>query len=105
MIPVMKRLTTAFLLMTFMLAFHAGMCVAADPVFPRPAGAVNDFANVIPAGERTVMENLAREIWQKTGTAVVVATVPTVGDMVVDDYATRLYESWESERKERTRGS
>lgn len=104
MIPVMKRLTTAFLLMTFMLAFHAGMCAAAEPVFPRPAGAVNDFANVIPAGERAVMENLAREVLQKTGTAVVVATVPTVGDMVVDDYATRLYESWGIGKKGEDKG-
>ncbi len=55
-----------------------------DPT-PRPAGAVNDFAGVISAAERDAMENLAREVLQKTGTAVVVATVATVGDMAADD--------------------
>src|SRR5512139_3295396 len=93
MIPLMKRLATVLLLI-FVLAFQVGVCAAADPSFPRPTGAVNDFANVIPADQRAVMESLAQETWQKTGTAVVVVTVPTVGDMVVDDYATRLYESW-----------
>ncbi len=99
----MARLTTSLLLI-FVLAFQAGVCAAADPAFPRPTGAVNDFANVIPAGERTVMENLAREVLQKTGTAVVVATVPTAGDMVVDDYATRLYESWGIGKKGEDKG-
>jgi uncharacterized protein len=99
----MRRLTTALLLF-FVLAFQAGLSIAADPSFPRPTGAVNDFANVIPADQRGVMENLAREVLQKTGTAVVVATVPTVGDMVVDDYATRLYESWGIGKKGEDKG-
>ena len=50
------------------------------------------------------MESLAREVLQKTGTAVVVATVPTVGDRVVDDYATRLYESWGIGKKGEDKG-
>ena len=103
MIPLMKRLATVLLLI-FVLAFQALVCAAADPPFPRPTGAVNDFANVIPADQRAVMENLAQEIWQKTGTAVVVVTVPTVGDMVVDDYATRLYESWGIGKKGEDKG-
>jgi uncharacterized protein len=99
----MRRLTTALLLI-FVLAFQAWVCAAADSPFPRPTGAVNDFANVIPADQRAVMENLAREVLQKTGTAVVVATVPDVGDRVVDDYATRLYESWGIGKKGEDKG-
>jgi uncharacterized protein len=102
-IAAMNRLTTSVLLI-LVLAFQASVCASADPAFPRPTGAVNDFANVIPASERAVMENLAREVLQKAGTAVVVATVPTVGDMVVDDYATRLYESWGIGKKEEDKG-
>ncbi|HNS54391.1 MAG TPA: TPM domain-containing protein [Syntrophales bacterium] len=99
----MKRLSTALLLM-LVLALPAGPLDAADPVFPRPVGAVNDFAGVIPAGERESMENLAREVLQKTGTAVVVVTVPTVGDRSADDYATRLYESWGIGRRGEDKG-
>jgi uncharacterized protein len=90
----MARRLAATLLLFVAVVLHAVSLCAAEPVFPRPAGAVNDFANVIPPDQRAVMENLAREVLQKTGTAVVVATVPTVGDMAADDYATRLYEAW-----------
>jgi len=62
--------------------------------FPRPTGAVNDFAGVIPAENRRTMEALSREVLQKTGTAIVVATVATVGDSEPDEYANRLYEAW-----------
>ncbi len=99
----MKRLLTALLLL-LAVALHAAPLFAADMTFPRPTGAVNDFANVIPAGERDTMENLSREVLQKTGTAVVVATVPTVGDTTVDDYATRLYESWGIGKKGEDKG-
>ena len=99
----MKRLS-AVLLLVLALALPAGPSAAADPVFPRPVGAVNDFANVIPAAERAAMENLAREVLQKTGTAVVVATMPTVGDMAADDYATRLYEAWGIGKKGEDKG-
>jgi uncharacterized protein len=98
-----KRLLTALLLI-LALALGAGPVDAADPAFPRPAGAVNDFANVISPAERASMENLAREVLQKTGTAVVVATVATVGDMAADDYATRLYESWGIGKKGEDKG-
>lgn len=99
----MKRhLAALFLILA--IALQAGPLFAAEPVFPRPTGAVNDFANVIPAAERDTMETLAREVLQKTGTAVVVATVPTVGDMAADDYATRLYESWGIGKKGEDKG-
>ena len=38
--------------------------------FPKPQGAVNDFASLIPAREEQVMENLCKEVWQKTLTGV-----------------------------------
>jgi uncharacterized protein len=99
----MKRLASA-LFIIFVISFLAGHSVASDPPFPRPTGAVNDFANVIPPEQRAAMESLAGEVLQKTGTAVVVATVPTVGDRVVDDYATRLYESWGIGKKGEDKG-
>jgi uncharacterized protein len=100
----MMKMVATVLFLIVALAFQAGHSVAADPPFPRPTGAVNDFADVIPQEQRAGMESLAREVLQKTGTAVVVATVPTVGDMVVDDYATRLYESWGIGKKGEDKG-
>ena len=72
--------------------------------FPRPTGAVNDFAGVIPAESRQTMEALSREVLQKTGTAIVVATVATVGDSEPDEYANRLYEAWGIGKKGEDKG-
>ena len=51
--------------------------VFAAQKYPSPRGAVNDFANVIDQDNAAKMEALAREVLEKTGTAVVVVTVPT----------------------------
>ena len=72
--------------------------------FPTPSGAVSDFAGVIPSPYVNQMESLAREVLEKTGTSVVVATMETIGDNDPDDYANRLYESWGVGKKGEDRG-
>jgi uncharacterized protein len=99
----MKRLAAALLIISA-IALLTGPSMAEDNAYPRPTGAVNDFANVISPEQRVAMEGLAREVLQKAGTAVVVVTVPTVGDRVVDDYATRLYETWGIGKKGQDKG-
>jgi len=77
---------------------------AAGETFPKPAGAVNDFAGVIPTQIAASMENMAREVLEKTGTAVVVATVETIGENEPADYANRLYGAWGIGKKGDDRG-
>lgn len=72
--------------------------------FPQPQGAVNDFASVIPADVKKIMEDLAVDLLQKTGTTVVVATVKTVGDSDPDAYANELYENWGIGKKGEDKG-
>ena len=50
------------------------------------------------------MEGLSREVLEKTGTAVVVATFKTIGDNEPDLYANKLYEKWGIGKKARTKG-
>jgi uncharacterized protein len=77
---------------------------AAAESFPRPKGAVNDFAGVIGDKFAAPMENLAREVLEKTGTAVVVATVETIGENEPADYANRLYQAWGIGKKGEDKG-
>ena len=77
---------------------------AAGDAFPKPTGAVNDFANVISAQYVGPMEHLAQEVLDKTGTSVVVATVETVGDNDPRDYANRLYRAWGIGKKGEDKG-
>ncbi len=72
--------------------------------FPRPMGAVNDFAGVISAEYRNRMERLSREVLEKTGTAIVVATFVTVGDNEFNSYVNRLYSAWGIGRKGEDKG-
>jgi uncharacterized protein len=72
--------------------------------FPRPRGAVNDFASLIPEREERMMENISREVLQKTGTALVIATVDTVGDTDYETYANELYANWGIGKKGEDKG-
>jgi uncharacterized protein len=72
--------------------------------FPKPTGLVNDFAGVIPPGDREKMAKLATEVLQKTGTAVVVVTMPTIGDSDAAIYANELFEAWGIGKKGEDKG-
>jgi uncharacterized protein len=86
------------------IALMAGTAFATEK-YPSPRGAVNDFGNVIDSADAARMEALAREVLQKTGTAVVVATVDTVGEN--EDYslyANGLYKAWGIGKKGEDKG-
>ena len=72
--------------------------------FPKRSGLVNDFASLIPAGEERMMENISREVLRKTGTAIVIATVDTVGDSDYETYANELYADWGIGKKGEDKG-
>ena len=79
--------------------------VFATEKYPAPSGAVNDFANVIDPENSSKMEALAREVLEKTGTAVVVATVPTIGEnQDYNLYANELYKTWGIGKKGEDKG-
>ncbi len=72
--------------------------------FPQPTGYVNDFAEVIDAETEARLTNLCREVEQKTGAEIVVATVRSVGDYDYADYANRLFEKWGIGKKGKDNG-
>ena len=83
----------------------AGMALAAEK-YPSPRGtAVNDFANVIDPDNAAKMESLAQEILQKTGAAVVVATVAELGPTEeISLYVNGLFKAWGIGKKGEDRG-
>ena len=98
----LRKLMFMALLMVLTLG-RAGLSEGADS-FPSPRGAVNDFAGVISSQEAVQMEALAREVLEKTGTAIVVATMETIGDNDPDDYVNRLYKAWGIGKKGEDKG-
>ena len=72
--------------------------------FPRRQGMINDFANVIPPNVKADMEGRVREVFEKTGTTIAVATVQTMGVNYTSDYANRLYKAWGIGKKGENKG-
>lgn len=92
------------LLLLMLGLFLCGPAFGAQIDFPPPKGAVNDYAGVIDAASLQTMENLSREVLEKTGTSVVVAVLASIGDNSPDDYVNRLYQAWGIGAKGKDRG-
>jgi len=83
--------------------------ISADPskaaeIFPKPVGAINDFARVITPEYKTQMEDLAGEVLAKTGIAIVITTVESLGDNELNDYVNSMYKSWGIGKKGEDKG-
>ena len=99
---IFKR-TSLFALLFLLPVFYAGLSLAEQP-FPKPKGPVNDFAGVIPKSYEQKIAIIASELFQKTGTAVVVVTMPDIGGAEYNDYANRLYQAWGIGKKGEDKG-
>lgn len=84
--------------------FAAPLCAQGADQFPRPQGAVNDFAGVLSQESRRSMEILSREVLSKTGVSIVVATMKDIGGADAAEYANRLYEAWGIGKKGEDKG-
>jgi uncharacterized protein len=99
-----KTIVSMLVLATAALLLSSFPLGEAAEKFPKPVGAVNDFANLISPQYKHEMTALAQEVLQKTGASVVVVTLPTVGDNDPTGYANRLYQAWGIGKKGEDRG-
>ena len=88
--------TAAILLSLLLTGARSTVAAAqsASPPLPELTGPVNDFAHVIDPDSSREMDRMIRELQDKTGDVVIVATVPTLapfGD--IREYATKLFEN------------
>ncbi len=73
--------------------------------FPAKKGPINDYANIISASTKEKLSAIAVEIEQKSGFALVIATVNPDEDVDIEDYANRLYENWGVGKKDKNEGA
>jgi uncharacterized protein len=66
-------------------------CVALDAALPERTGYVTDLASVLDAGTEAALTARLREVEQQTTAEIAVATVATLDNMSVDEYANRLF--------------
>lgn len=68
--------------------------VCAQAALPKPAGRVNDFAELLGAPARAALEQRLQDVETKTSSEIAVATVKSLDGMSVEEYANRLFKEW-----------
>lgn len=68
--------------------------VFAQASLPKPAGRVNDFAELLGAPARAALEQRLQDVETKTSSEIAVATVKSLDGMSVEEYANRLFKEW-----------
>jgi uncharacterized protein len=93
-LPGDSRRTHRRAFVALVLLLIGGIRLDAQDFPPRPSGPVADYARVMDAGARQQIEVLARALWDQGGFALVVATLPSLGQAPIDQYAPELYRRW-----------
>lgn len=83
----------ARLLVLWLAAFWMAQPLAAQP-FPELTGPVVDGANIIPPAEEAALTGKLAALEQQTSRQLVVATVPDLGGLEIEDYGVQLGRKW-----------
>ncbi|MFO1049616.1 MAG: TPM domain-containing protein [Geminicoccaceae bacterium] len=81
-------------LVCVLLLLLATAAAAAEPVWPRLSGRVVDEAGVLSQAARDSLTAKLAAHEQATGDQVVVATVPSLQGLSVEEFANRLFRAW-----------
>lgn len=88
-----------------LLLWLAAAVVHAAPAFPPLSGRVVDAANVIPANTAAALTEKLAALEAQTGTQLVVATVPSLGEVPIEDYGYQLGRAWGIGQKGKNNGA
>src|SRR4030042_6349603 len=89
----MKRLRLGIIFLFSLLVLATGGAVFAQ-TFPNPQGYVNDFAGLLSTEGREQLESQLSRLEQDTTAQVTVVTIKSLEGSTIEDYASRLFESW-----------
>jgi uncharacterized protein len=97
---------TRWLLPAFLLLLVTTLPATAEKVatLPAPTGYIDDYASVISAPAKSDMEDLARELHEKTKAQVFLVTIKTLEDEPVETFSNELFAKWKIGEKKTDRG-
>ncbi|HEV7261318.1 MAG TPA: TPM domain-containing protein [Bosea sp. (in: a-proteobacteria)] len=81
-------------LLALLMALAASLALAAEPTYPPLTGRIVDGANLISPEARQRIEGKLKAHEDKTSDQLVVATVPSLQDVGIEDYANGLFRFW-----------
>lgn len=77
----------------------------AKPNFPALTGRVVDSANLLSLSEKTSLEQILTQYEIKTSNQLVVATIPTLQGLTIEEYGYQLGRAWGIGQKEKNNGA
>jgi uncharacterized protein len=87
-----KRFVSIFILVLCLFILASGIAFA--QTFPSPQGYVNDFAQLLSPQGKSQMEDQLSRLEKDTTAQVAVVTVKSLEGSTVEEYASKLYQSW-----------
>jgi uncharacterized protein len=91
-------------LSSFVLASLAWLLLSAQSI-PALQGRVNDYADMLSAAAEARIESTLEQLETDKGSQVVVLTIDTLGEQVLEDYSIRVAEAWQIGRGEHDDGA
>ena len=82
----------------------SGFALAAEPTYPVLTGRVVDGANLLVPDVRQRLEDKLKAHEDKTSDQVVVATLPSLQDITIEDFANGLFRRWQLGQKAKNNG-
>jgi uncharacterized protein len=86
------------------LAFAAGLAAAVAQQLPALTGRVVDDAHILNPATRSSLETKLKDLEDKSGIQLVVATVPSLGGQEIEPYANDLARKWQLGQKQKDNG-
>lgn len=71
---------------------------------PKPLGRINDYANVIPDEYRQKLEDLIREVDEKTSDEIAIVAVESMGSQDEKSYSRTLFDTWKIGKRGKDNG-
>lgn len=91
--------------LSLLLLVWSGLAFAADPTYPALSGRVVDAANIIAPEVRQRIADKIKTHENKTSDQVVVATVPSLQGLTIEDFANGLFRHWQLGQKDKNNGA
>lgn len=100
----MRSMSAWFLAACLILPIGAPLVWAADFIAPRLTGPVMDMADILNPNTEHILDAYLRQLHEKGGAQIQVATVPSLEGLPIEEYSIHLTDQWKLGKKKEDRG-
>lgn len=95
---------TKFIFILFSIFMLSVAAFGSEAKFPSPTGFVNDYAGILNADQKQVLDQITRALKQTNGAELAIAIVDSVEPLDPKLYAVKLFEKWKIGEKGKDNG-